>query len=489
MSLPTCAVTCTMHGQDGAPEPGATFEFRLSRYEVYGGFVVPEVLRATADASGTCVVNLWPNQLGATESVYDVVMRSSAGRTQRVQAVVPHELTASLHDISILPTYPGKPDTQYQMEQAILARQDAQAALADTQTARDAAQLAETGSVAASGVSTTQAGIAADQAVIATNQAGVATAQAAIATTQAGIATTKAAEAAASVATATAHIADTANPHGTNKAHVGLSNVDNTSDLAKPVSTAQQAALNLKANLAGADFTGPVSSAALLSANGGVALPVDATGVNARRAEQLIWKVGGAARLPAWSTATRPATPSGGDIGHNATIDDLERWSAAYSEWVQLKRQSSGAISTATGTSHAITGIPKYATEVRLHLKQISTNGTSLFVAQPGTSAGLAATGYTVASSVDTNTTALSSSTAGVPIRVATSGNSFSGVVVFSRVGMTNEWIISVHVNRVAGDGIIGTGVITLADFLDRVGISCTGVDAFDQGTIWATWS
>ena len=45
-----------------------------------------------------------------------------------------------------------------------------------------------------------------------------------------------------------AHKASTANPHGVTKAQVGLSNVDNTSDANKPVSTAGQAALNLKAN-------------------------------------------------------------------------------------------------------------------------------------------------------------------------------------------------------------------------------------------------
>lgn len=39
------------------------------------------------------------------------------------------------------------------------------------------------------------------------------------------------------------------NPHGVNKAQVGLSEVDNTSDSDKPVSTAQQDALNLKANM------------------------------------------------------------------------------------------------------------------------------------------------------------------------------------------------------------------------------------------------
>ena len=45
-----------------------------------------------------------------------------------------------------------------------------------------------------------------------------------------------------------AHKASTANPHGVTKAQVGLDNVDNTSDANKPVSTATQTALNLKAD-------------------------------------------------------------------------------------------------------------------------------------------------------------------------------------------------------------------------------------------------
>ena len=45
-----------------------------------------------------------------------------------------------------------------------------------------------------------------------------------------------------------AHKASTSNPHGVTKAQVGLGNVDNTSDANKPVSTAGQTALNLKAD-------------------------------------------------------------------------------------------------------------------------------------------------------------------------------------------------------------------------------------------------
>ena len=53
------------------------------------------------------------------------------------------------------------------------------------------------------------------------------------------------------------------------KTAVGLPNVDNTSDANKPVSTATQTALDLKADLAGATFTGAVSATNLSGTNTG----------------------------------------------------------------------------------------------------------------------------------------------------------------------------------------------------------------------------
>lgn len=47
----------------------------------------------------------------------------------------------------------------------------------------------------------------------------------------------------------TTHTENTSNPHNVTKEQVGLGNVDNTSDANKPVSTAQQTALNLKQNI------------------------------------------------------------------------------------------------------------------------------------------------------------------------------------------------------------------------------------------------
>jgi len=46
----------------------------------------------------------------------------------------------------------------------------------------------------------------------------------------------------------TTHTSDKANPHAVTKAQVGLGNADNTADINKPVSTAQQAAINSKAD-------------------------------------------------------------------------------------------------------------------------------------------------------------------------------------------------------------------------------------------------
>jgi len=45
------------------------------------------------------------------------------------------------------------------------------------------------------------------------------------------------------------HISNESNPHKVTKSQVGLGNVDNTSDLNKPISTATQAALDLKSNI------------------------------------------------------------------------------------------------------------------------------------------------------------------------------------------------------------------------------------------------
>jgi uncharacterized protein YoxC len=81
--------------------------------------------------------------------------------------------------------------------------------------------------------------------------------------------------------------ADLANPtftgtvSGVTKSHVGLGNADNTSDANKPISTATQTALDAKASLSGATFTGDVTLETNLLIEGNLTISGTSTTVNA----------------------------------------------------------------------------------------------------------------------------------------------------------------------------------------------------------------
>ena len=93
-----------------------------------------------------------------------------------------------------------------------------------------------------------------------------AAADAAIGTAAAVDATSKA-NAAAAASTPVAHATNMVNPHGVTAAQVGLGNVTNTSDAAKPVSTLQAAAIGLKADQA-TTYTKTESDAAIAAVVG-----------------------------------------------------------------------------------------------------------------------------------------------------------------------------------------------------------------------------
>jgi uncharacterized protein YoxC len=68
---------------------------------------------------------------------------------------------------------------------------------------------------------------------------------------------------------------------GVTKTHVGLGNVDDTSDADKPVSTATQTALDDKASLAGATFTGDVTVETNMLIEGNLTISGTSTTINA----------------------------------------------------------------------------------------------------------------------------------------------------------------------------------------------------------------
>lgn len=176
------------------------------------------------------------------------------------------------------------------------ASEDAAAASAVTAAAQaaasDASATTAAGHVAAAGVARTAAELAETNAETAEANAEAAAATATAQATAAGVArdAAEAAEAAAEASASTAYAAATGGAGGVlsgaypnpgfavdmatqaelNTLAATVSNVDNTSDANKPVSTAQAAADALKASLTGAVFSGPVTVPALLGVHLGV---------------------------------------------------------------------------------------------------------------------------------------------------------------------------------------------------------------------------
>lgn len=185
----------------------------------------------------------------------------------------------------------------------------AQALIATTQAANSATSATASAASALlstnqATIATTQATNAANSATTATTEAGIATTQAGTATTQAGISTTQAAasllsatnahtsevNAAASAAAASGvlvsallkanNLSDLANKATAKinlalvKADVGLGNVDNTSDVNKPVSTAAATAITAVAtNATAADAVVASNAAAATALKANIASP------------------------------------------------------------------------------------------------------------------------------------------------------------------------------------------------------------------------
>ena len=141
--IPTCAVTCTMYDQNGDPEEGAVVRAKLNRYEVYEGYVVPEMVTGICDQFGQCILNLWPNELGATASLYEITLVGEKGRKLQTQAAVPNLPEADLHTISLIPPYPGKSDGQISLEEAHKAATEAKAAAKAAEESEIAAKASE----------------------------------------------------------------------------------------------------------------------------------------------------------------------------------------------------------------------------------------------------------------------------------------------------------------------------------------------------------
>jgi hypothetical protein len=145
------------------------------------------------------------------------------------------------------------------------------------------------------------------------------------------------------------------------------------------------------------------------------------------------------------------------------------------------------AVASTSGTSIDFTGIPSFAKRITVMFNAISSNGTSNFLVQLGTSAGIQNTGYT-AYSYNVAGPASASYTTGFGVVTFNSPQSsiFSGQMTLLLVDNSNNWISTSSLASNGPSMSVGGGTkTTLGAVLDRVRITTVnGTDTFDAGSI-----
>lgn len=126
---------------------------------------------------------------------------------------------------------------------------------------------------------------------------------------------------------------------------------------------------------------------------GPLSVPAGASGAQVPQAQEVVPKVGGAARIPTWTTAGRPSSPSAGDTGFNTTLGVPEVWDAANAFWKPLIPIRTASVSV-VGSAYDFTGIPAGIRKVRLTFSQISSSDVNSMFIQIGDAGGVKTAGY-----------------------------------------------------------------------------------------------
>jgi hypothetical protein len=91
MAIHTVKVTVKTSGQDGFDIAKARIIATLTTRVVYAGYVMPKRTEVETDSAGVAVLNLWPNELGATVSQYQIKIQDiTTGKAFTVYASIPN---------------------------------------------------------------------------------------------------------------------------------------------------------------------------------------------------------------------------------------------------------------------------------------------------------------------------------------------------------------------------------------------------------------
>jgi hypothetical protein len=140
---------------------------------------------------------------------------------------------------------------------------------------------------------------------------------------------------------------------------------------------------------------------------------------------------------------------------------------------------------SASGANIDFTGIPSWVKRITVAFSAISTNGTSRYQVQLGTSGGFQTSGYTGSASRESGVSGGQFSTGFQFVGVVAASTVVQGAVTITNI-TGNDWVEA----GLAGysDGIANcqsAGVVSLSGTLDRVRITTVnGTDTYDAGTI-----
>ena len=183
----------------------------------------------------------------------------------------------------------------------------------------------------------------------------------------------------------------------------------------------------------------------------------------------------------ALTSDTLIGTPATGNIEYNGQFFGTDS-NASRAQMQRLVLSTAQA--TTSGTSKDFTGIPAWAERITVMFQGVSTNSSSLWLLQLGTSSGVTITGYlgrvrdlgSVTSAYSAGFTLLTDSSNGAilhgVIQVVTLGsNNFAMSGILSRSDGANQYISG--------------GSIALGGVLDRVRLTTVnGTDVFDAGSV-----
>lgn len=151
------------------------------------------------------------------------------------------------------------------------------------------------------------------------------------------------------------------------------------------------------------------------------------------------------------------------------------------------KLTSGTAVTSTSGTAIDFTGVPSWVKRITVMFDGVSTNGTSIYQVQLGTSSGVQTSSYNGNYSYNGPTNTGASISTGFGIYNDGASNTKTGFLVINLLN-NNIWTcngIIAQLVGVSGYNILTAGSKSLGGTLDRIRITTVnGTDTFDAGSI-----